>query len=255
VAAKKKARPLVSLAEVLPPPDHLLTPEPQPPHSVGPPQRVGDEVENDAHAVLNSDLGSAQLYAALDQANIRHLELTDELRQLRSKWAKRNIEAQQTRIAIGTPEIKHVETRRRELHLALEQIQSEIGQFNKQIREFKSTRLAVRPQALGDPGRKQMPVIDDSDFPAYFVLSHARARAKAQRMIKYSSCGTEMAKLGTSIGDAWSVRKSSDVSSITWLDLDGVISAVANVRGGLGVSIAYYLVLVGLMNFWERQQR
>jgi hypothetical protein len=28
--------------------------------------------------------------------------------------------------------------------------------------------------------------------------------------------------------------------------LDGVISAVANVRGGLGVSIAYYLVLVGL---------
>jgi hypothetical protein len=74
-------------------------------------------------------------------------------------------------------------------------------------------------------------------------------------MIKYSSCGTEMAKLGTSIGDAWSVRKSSDVSSITWLDLDGVISAVANVRGGLGVSIAYYLVLVGLMNFWERQQR
>ena len=55
-----------------------------------------------------------------------------------------------------------------------------------------------------------------------------------------------MAKLGTSIGDAWSVRKSSDVSSITWLDLDGVISAVANARGGLGVSIAYYLVLVGL---------
>jgi hypothetical protein len=65
-------------------------------------------------------LQAEQPHRALARANAKHAKLTEELRELRANWAKRNIQAQQTRIAISTPEITHVEMRRRELHLELE---------------------------------------------------------------------------------------------------------------------------------------
>jgi hypothetical protein len=61
--------------------------------------------------------------------------------------------------------------------------------------------------------------------------------------------GTEMARLGTSTGNAWSVRKSSGAGNIMWLDLDGAISVVVNVGGELGGSSVYCLPPVGLMAF------
>jgi hypothetical protein len=118
VADKKPRRELVALAEALPPADPS-TPEPP--------------------------LGAAQLHAALDRANIRHLELVDELRTLKAHWARRNIEASQCHQSIPTAEIKHVEAQRRSLHLALEQTQSEIGRLNKLSRELKARQAVSKP--------------------------------------------------------------------------------------------------------------
>ena len=79
------------------------------------------------------------------RANAQHAKLTEELRALKAEWAKRNIQAGQTRTAISTPEITHVETRRRELHLELEKTQAEVGRLNKLIAGAQGGRQTGTP--------------------------------------------------------------------------------------------------------------
>jgi hypothetical protein len=142
VAAKKPRRELVAVAEALP--VDVSTPEPP--------------------------LQAHQLHAALDRATIRHLELTDALRQLKTSWAKRNVEAAQCHQSIPVAEIKHVEAQRREAHLELEKTQAEIGQLNKLLREHKARQVKLvkdRP----DPQARSNPLASDDPDPVYFMLA------------------------------------------------------------------------------------
>src|SRR5690349_10375682 len=79
-------------------------------------------------------LENVTLHTQLARANAKHAKLTEQLRQLKADWPARNIRAQQIKVAIATPEITFVETKRRELHLALESTQAEIGRINRQIK-------------------------------------------------------------------------------------------------------------------------
>jgi hypothetical protein len=113
-------------------------------------------------------------HRALSKANKRHAQLTEALRQLRSDWAAKNIRAQQLKIAIATSEITHVEKRRRELHLALESTQAEIGRLNKEIKEKKAaSKQSPRQLHEQTPAvrKKKMPFADDPVFPSYFILA------------------------------------------------------------------------------------
>jgi hypothetical protein len=82
-------------------------------------------------------LENVPVHVQLARANSRHAKLTEELRTLKANFAAENIKAQQTRTPIPTSRITFVETKRRELHLALEATQSEIGKLNKLVREGK----------------------------------------------------------------------------------------------------------------------
>jgi hypothetical protein len=153
---KAKAKPMVAVAEVLP---EAVPTSPQPP-----------------------PLEREQPHRLLARANTRHLELTTELRELRASWAKRNIQAQQTRIAISTPEITHVENKRRELHLALEATQDEIGRLNRLVQEGKAARQARqagKPRNGDTVEPKRMPLGSDPEFPTYFVLTAKNELAPA----------------------------------------------------------------------------
>jgi hypothetical protein len=83
------------------------------------------------------------------------------------------------------------------------------------------------------------------------TLQERAAQKLAQNFgiaVDFTSCilGTEMAKSGTSIGNAWSVRKSSGALSITWLNPAGVISAVVSVVAAHGDSSTYCWPTVSL---------
>jgi len=110
-------------------------------------------------------------HRALARANAKHAMLTDELRTLKADWAKRNIQAQQTRLAISTPEITHIEKRRRELHLALEATQAEIGRLGRLIKQTKATRQAGKPLKGNVAQPKKMPWGEHPEYPTYFLLA------------------------------------------------------------------------------------
>jgi hypothetical protein len=153
---KRVRRELVAVAEALP----ADVPTPEPP------------------------LQAHQLHTALDRATIWHLELTDALRQLKTSWVKRNVEAAQCHQSIPVAEIKHVEAQRREAHLELEKTQSEIGQLNKLLREHKA-RQAVKlvkdqpdPKAQSDRKdrsdllvHERMPESAEQEISIYFMLA------------------------------------------------------------------------------------
>ena len=112
------------------------------------------------------------VHKRLSRANSEHARLTDELRKLRAEWAKRNIKAQATRIPVSTAEITHVEGRRRELHLALERCQAEIGACNKELRENRAAKQAGANGKESKPKTpKQMPFRQDPEFDTYFHLA------------------------------------------------------------------------------------
>jgi hypothetical protein len=91
-------------------------------------------------------LENVPLHTQLARANAQHAKLTEQLRQLKADWASRNIRAQQLRTPISTPEVTFVETRRRELHLALEATQAEIGRVNREIKEKKAAPQGPPPR-------------------------------------------------------------------------------------------------------------
>jgi hypothetical protein len=101
--------------------------------------------------------------------------VTEALQQLRQEWANKNIRAQATRTPISTPEITHVEKRRRELAGELLRIQTEIGATNKAIRERKSEGAArnserAAPLKAGTKTKK-CPLKEHPAFDQYFRLA------------------------------------------------------------------------------------
>jgi hypothetical protein len=112
---------------------------------------------------------------------LKHAKLTEELRELRANWAKRNIQAQQTRIASSTPEITHVEKRRRELHLALEATQSEMGRLNKLLREQRQAGKPLRGDAA-QPKRRPL-----GEIQSFLLISCSRPRTSWRRLSTHKS--------------------------------------------------------------------
>jgi hypothetical protein len=129
-------------------------------------------------------LEAEQPHKALARANARHAKLTEELRQLKADWASENIRSQQTHQAIATSRVAFVETRRRELHLELEQTQAIIGRLGKEIRELKARRQISRSRGNG---AQQSPVL------AHDHDGHAR-HPHADEEDTYLACFYQIAK-------------------------------------------------------------
>ena len=144
-------------------------------------------------------------HRVLARANARHAKLTEELRALKSQWTAKNIKAQQCRQPIPTPEITHVETRRRELQSALMETQAEIARINKLIREHKVVRQAGKP-LKGDAAQpKRMPLGDDPEFPAYFVLV-AKTELAPSLYAQVERIAKAMLRDGQKMGEAKSLQ-------------------------------------------------
>ncbi len=147
-------------------------------------------------------LEAVPLHTQLARANSQHAKLTEQLRQLKADWASRNIRAQELRTPISTPEVTFVETRRRNLHLALEATQAEIGRVNREIKEKKAPPKASHRGSSHDVQAatrkpKRMPYADDPAFPVYFILAakeelepklYAQVECLALSLIHHARC-------------------------------------------------------------------
>jgi hypothetical protein len=146
---------LVAVAEVLP--SDITTSSEAPPLEAEPPHR------------------------ALARCNARHAKLTEELRDLKARWAADNIRAQQCRQPIPTSQITFIENQRRKLHLELQKTQAEIGRLNKLLREHRALRQGdgareaerQAPPARGNGSKptKKCPLKEHREYPPYFLLA------------------------------------------------------------------------------------
>jgi hypothetical protein len=98
------------------------------------------------------------------------------LQQLKKEWATKNIRAQATHTSIPTSEVSHVESQRRELTSQLQNIQSQIGILNRELRAKKAAGNGAKDVAKAAPARvgsksKRCRLREHVEFPVYFALA------------------------------------------------------------------------------------
>ena len=99
-----------------------------------------------------------------------HAETTAKLQELKKAWAERNMKAQARRQAISTAEITAFEKAKRELALAIQNVQTAIGRTNKEIRErrLNPPPAAAKPKIIRS---KDNPLKEHREYPIYFLLA------------------------------------------------------------------------------------
>jgi hypothetical protein len=103
------------------------------------------------------------------------VDATQAIQDLRKTWAAKNIKAQSVRQTISTPEITHYETRKRELALRIQSLQTGIGETNRELRERKAERQATKSAKATTPALapapKTGPIRNHPAFDQYFHLA------------------------------------------------------------------------------------
>ena len=95
---------------------------------------------------------------------------TDALRELKRAWMEKNLKAQACRQAVSTPEITHFEKMKRTLALKIQEIQTGIGEVNRELRESKAARQEGRSvKRAAEP--KSGPLRNHALYDQYFVLA------------------------------------------------------------------------------------
>ena len=115
-------------------------------------------------------LESEPPHRRLARLNKELANVSEEIRELRKTWAAKNIKAQACRQSVSTPEVTHFEKQKRELALKIQELQTGIGEVNRELRERKAARQEARsaPQAV-EP--KSGPLRNHALFDQYFHLA------------------------------------------------------------------------------------
>jgi hypothetical protein len=133
-----------------------------------------------------------------------HTRVTEELQTLKRNFAAENIRAQQCRQAIPTTQITFIENKKRELAQKLMDLQSQIGETNRQVRAQKAQRQNGKripdPEPARRNGIKQVaPIKRHVEFPAYFLLA-AEAELDARMFTKITGVAKSMLQNAVEMG-------------------------------------------------------